>query len=106
MCERSEVLASACAAARAFPLYTRKSGNNGGKRNVTVEFLLVGNDAVLTDSDMSCIRDAAYGVRLAARITDTPCAEMNTDTFLEVGSPLMQGTASILGLFWGFSFPP
>lgn len=31
-----------------------------------------------------CLSSAADGVRLAARIVDTPCNEMNTDHFLEV----------------------
>ncbi|XP_045385530.1 probable aminopeptidase NPEPL1 isoform X2 [Lemur catta] len=30
-----------------------------------------------------CLANATEGVRLAARIVDTPCSEMNTDTFLE-----------------------
>lgn len=32
-----------------------------------------------------CLASATEGVRLAARIVDTPCNEMNTDNFLEVG---------------------
>lgn len=31
-----------------------------------------------------CLTSATEGVRLAARIVDTPCNEMNTDIFLEV----------------------
>lgn len=34
-----------------------------------------------------CLASATEGVRLAARIVDTPCNEMNTDTFLEVRVP-------------------
>lgn len=34
-----------------------------------------------------CLANATEGVRLAARIVDTPCNEMNTDTFLEVRGP-------------------
>ena len=34
-----------------------------------------------------CLASATEGVRLAARIVDTPCNEMNTDTFLEVRGP-------------------
>lgn len=34
-----------------------------------------------------CLTNATEGVRLAARIVDTPCNEMNTDTFLEVRGP-------------------
>lgn len=38
-----------------------------------------------------CLTNAAHGVRMAARIVDTPCNEMNTDHFLDV---------SKLHLFW------
>lgn len=33
---------------------------------------------------VQCLSNAADGVRLAARIVDTPCNEMNTDHFLNV----------------------
>jgi len=85
VCERSEVFASACAVARAFPLYSRKSGQSGHKSNITVEFLLVGpgSEQALTSAETSCLNDAAYGIQLAARIVDAPCSEMHTDAFLE-----------------------
>lgn len=35
-------------------------------------------------SSVQCLSNAADGVRLAARIVDTPCNEMNTDHFLDV----------------------
>lgn len=35
-------------------------------------------------SYLQCLSNAADGVRLAARIVDTPCNEMNTNNFLEV----------------------
>lgn len=35
-------------------------------------------------SPVQCLANAADGVRLAARIVDTPCNEMNTDHFLDV----------------------
>lgn len=88
VCERTDILASACAIARAFPIYTRKSSGNGVKRTVTVEFLVVGPECTLSESDITCVSDAAYGVRMAARLTDTPCAEMHTDAFIEVGFKL------------------
>lgn len=45
-CERSDVFASACALARAFPLFTHRSGasRRTEKKTVTVEFFLVGQD--------------------------------------------------------------
>lgn len=35
-------------------------------------------------SHVQCLSNAADGVRLSARIVDTPCNEMNTDHFLDV----------------------
>ena len=77
--------------ARALPLYSRKS-SGGGRRTVTVEFLLVPSTGVsrleemsgrsIEETDLQCLRDVAEGVRLAARITDTPCKDMHTDSFI------------------------
>lgn len=46
VCERADAFASACALARAFPLFTLRSGaaRRTEKRTVTVEFFLVGQD--------------------------------------------------------------
>lgn len=46
VCERSDVFASACAIARAFPLFTRRSASSRRKekKHVTVEFITVGQD--------------------------------------------------------------
>uniref|UniRef100_A0A8C0NLX7 Probable aminopeptidase NPEPL1 n=1 Tax=Canis lupus familiaris TaxID=9615 RepID=A0A8C0NLX7_CANLF len=86
VCERSDAFASACALARAFPLFTHRSGasRRSEKKTVTVEFFLVGQDnGPVEVSTLQCLTNATEGVRLAARIVDTPCNEMNTDTFLE-----------------------
>ncbi|XP_030635593.1 putative aminopeptidase NPEPL1 [Chanos chanos] len=86
VCERSDVFASACAIARAFPLFTRRSASTRRteKKLVTVEFVVVGQDnGPLELSMLECLTHATDGVRLAARIVDTPCSEMNTDHFLE-----------------------
>ncbi len=100
VCERSDVLASACAIARAFPLFTRKSNSNQSKRKVIVEYLLVGaaSDSHLTEAELQCLTDAADGVRLAARITDTPCAEMHTDIFIDVRASSLILNSSLIGL--------
>uniref|UniRef100_A0A669EYE4 Aminopeptidase like 1 n=2 Tax=Oreochromis TaxID=8139 RepID=A0A669EYE4_ORENI len=63
VCERSDVFASSCAMARAFPIFSRRSASS---------LLLI-----------ICLSNAADGVRLSARIVDTPCNEMNTDHFLD-----------------------
>ncbi|XP_066521145.1 probable aminopeptidase NPEPL1 [Hoplias malabaricus] len=86
VCERSDVFASACAIARAFPLFSRRttSSRRTEKKGVMVEFIIVGQDnGPLESSTLECVSNAADGVRLAARIVDTPCSEMNTDHFLE-----------------------
>ncbi|KAG9259421.1 probable aminopeptidase NPEPL1 [Astyanax mexicanus] len=86
VCEQSDVFASACAIARAFPLFTRRttSSRRTEKKHVTVEFITVGQEnGPLVLSTVQCLSNAADGVRLAARIVDSPCSEMNTDHFLE-----------------------
>ncbi|CAL9705050.1 unnamed protein product [Knipowitschia caucasica] len=86
VCERSDVFASACAISRAFPLFSRRSSasRRAEKKRVTVEFVTVGADSSpLGAPELQCLSNASDGVRLAARIVDTPCNEMNTDHFLE-----------------------
>ncbi|XP_049588704.1 probable aminopeptidase NPEPL1 [Syngnathus scovelli] len=95
VCERSEVFASACAISRSFPIFSRRSASSRRveKKHVAVEFVIVGQDNTQMDeAELECLSNTADGVRLAARIVDTPCNEMNTDHFLEeikaVGSKL------------------
>ncbi|KAB0407425.1 hypothetical protein E2I00_012438, partial [Balaenoptera physalus] len=67
-------------------LPSRRSGasRRPEKKTVTVEFFLVGQDnGPVEVSTLQCLTSATEGVRLAARIVDTPCNEMDTDTFLE-----------------------
>ncbi|XP_055490371.1 probable aminopeptidase NPEPL1 isoform X2 [Leucoraja erinacea] len=85
VCEYADVFALACALARAFPLFTRRTGldKREDKLTVTVQFILVGeNIEPLCESTLACLSNAAEGIRLAARIVDMPCCEMNTDDFL------------------------
>lgn len=96
MCDKKDVFASACAVARAYPLYSRKSGNNGGdnaectddKIVVNVEFVVIENETIateniLTDTDIECLTNTMDGIRLAAKIVDMPCNEMNVSHFIE-----------------------
>ncbi|XP_012160470.1 probable aminopeptidase NPEPL1 isoform X2 [Ceratitis capitata] len=110
VCDRSDLFASACAVARAFPLYSRKtcSGAQGkvesysqdevmekeddGNANVNpvinVEFIVIETDGQvceeeLQSTDIACIEEAARGIRLAARIVDMPCNEMNVSHFVK-----------------------
>ncbi|XP_056130010.1 probable aminopeptidase NPEPL1 [Lampris incognitus] len=86
VCERSHVFASSCAIARAFPIFSRRSTSSrrADKKTVTVEFVIVGQESSPLDlTELKCLSNAADGVRVAARIVDTPCNEMNTDHFLD-----------------------
>ncbi|XP_076469917.1 putative aminopeptidase NPEPL1 [Babylonia areolata] len=85
VCERADLFASACAIARAFPLYSGKSNMSDEPRVVMVEVVLVGpgKEETLTPEDIQALTAASEGVRLAAKITDMPCSEMHTDAFVE-----------------------
>uniref|UniRef100_S4R664 Aminopeptidase like 1 n=1 Tax=Petromyzon marinus TaxID=7757 RepID=S4R664_PETMA len=86
VCERADVLACCGAVSRTFPLFSRRSvvTRRAEKRSVSVEFILVGlNNGPLDTGALQCLSSLAEGVRLAARIVDMPCSEMNTDHFLE-----------------------
>lgn len=107
VCERADLYASACAVARAFPLYSRKSravhqqGASSASAEaapatptppvVNVEFVLLetdgstvctGDDARLTAAEVQTLQDAADGIRLAARLVDAPPNEMNVVQFV------------------------
>ncbi|CAG0879360.1 unnamed protein product, partial [Darwinula stevensoni] len=84
-CEYRDVFASLCAVARVFPLYSRRTSQmDKNQKVVNLEFYLVGDSkkVSLSEEDVNCLNAAAEAVQLSARIVDTPCNEMNTDTFL------------------------
>ncbi|XP_059620283.1 probable aminopeptidase NPEPL1 [Phlebotomus argentipes] len=88
VCEKKDLFASACAVVRAFPLYSRK--NRRGPipaSTVHVEFIVLEGDKILLEPlstpEISCIENVTQGIRLAAKIVDTPCNEMNVSHFLE-----------------------
>ena len=95
MCERSEVLSSACALVRAFPQFSRKTNSTTSDSSskardrlssdqvINVEFICTDGRSV-TDEDVPCLNHVAKGIQIAARIVDTPCNEMHTDAFLDV----------------------
>lgn len=85
VCETADVFASGCAVARAFPLYSRKTDDKNSAREklVNVEFICVDGIGKLTQEDFQVLNDAAKGIQLTQRITDTPCNEMHTDQFIE-----------------------
>lgn len=93
VCERSDVFASGCAVARAYPMYSRKTPMTGPAPStpptVSVHFLLVSEEsatleAPLSAAELKCLQTAAHGVRLAAKIVDMPCSEMNVAHFVAV----------------------
>ncbi|XP_011191822.1 probable aminopeptidase NPEPL1 isoform X1 [Zeugodacus cucurbitae] len=108
VCDRADLFASACAVARAFPLYSRKTcGGQSKSENysqdevmdndesydsvrpiINVEFIIIEKDgqvceASLESTDILCIEEAARAIRLAARIVDMPCNEMNVSHFVK-----------------------
>jgi len=96
VCEKKHALPSACAIAKAFPLYSKKSKlSDKEKCLITIEFVLVTPNAdgtsfkvgqeQLSMDDLKVMEIATEAVRNAARIVDMPCSEMHTDRFLEVG---------------------
>jgi len=80
-CERADMFASACAVARAFPLFSRKSGTQS-EATITVEMVVVDGEPASAE-EVQLMQDAAAGIRLTARLVDTPCNEMHTDAFVE-----------------------
>ncbi|XP_050077513.1 probable aminopeptidase NPEPL1 [Anopheles maculipalpis] len=89
VCEKQDLLASACAVARAFPLYSRKTTKGANVEpppTVHIEFVLVGGDspteAEITEEDVLVLANVTVGIRLTARIVDAPCNEMNVSGFL------------------------
>ena len=86
VCERSEAFASACAIARAFPTYSRKSSwAKLPSKTVTVEFVFVrSNDLPLSNEDAECMNVVADSIRLSARLVDMPCQDMHTSAFVQV----------------------
>jgi len=86
VCERSDMYASACAVARAYPTYSRKTATGTATTDytVTVEFILVGSgDLPITHEDVQIMNESAYAVRLSAYIVDSPPNEMHTDGFIQ-----------------------
>ena len=87
MCDKNDLYASACAVARAFPMYSRKSNQNELAPRINVEFILIENDSissyVLSSDDIDCLTNAARGIRLTAEIVDKPCNEMNVSHFID-----------------------
>ncbi|XP_046387186.1 probable aminopeptidase NPEPL1 [Ischnura elegans] len=92
ICERADIYASACAVARAYPCFTRKTSPPKSQPvEVTLEFLIVNENAgekrppfvTLSKEEAESLHSSIDAIRLAARIVDTPCSEMNVNHFLK-----------------------
>jgi len=59
-----------------------------GSQKIDIEFIVIEKNGEITtealsNDDIDCLERAVYGIRLAARIVDTPCNEMNVSHFIE-----------------------
>ena len=107
--EPAHAFAAVCAVARAFPGYSRKTGE-------AAEAQLQVRVAVLTDgaTDTERIEAGVEGIRLAAKLVDMPAAELDVPAFIEVARDVaarvdaelnvLEGAAAAhagLGGLWG-----
>ncbi|XP_071447845.1 probable aminopeptidase NPEPL1 [Hetaerina americana] len=92
VCEQCDVYASACAVARAYPCFSRKTSPPKNQPvEVTLEYLIVNQNAhekqtpfvTLSQGEVKALESSINAIRMAARIVDTPCSEMNVDHFLK-----------------------
>ncbi|KAJ3058616.1 putative aminopeptidase npepl1, partial [Quaeritorhiza haematococci] len=79
---KEEAFAAGCAVAKAIPLYSRKTGKEVDV-NRTVRVVFVLQEGSTEGINYNEIQLAANGIRLAARLTDMPTSELNTDTYLD-----------------------
>ncbi|KAI8804991.1 aminopeptidase-like 1, isoform CRA_d [Cladochytrium replicatum] len=70
--------------ARAFPLYSRKTGSASqvAPRQIYVQFM-VGGVPFTDGQTLLRVANAAEGIRLAARLVETPAGELNVSTYLD-----------------------
>ncbi|XP_025200402.1 probable aminopeptidase NPEPL1 [Melanaphis sacchari] len=94
VCERKDMFASGCAAARAFYDYCRKTKIYVGKLKeqkkatvtVTVEFLILpdsNGETKVEKEEIATLERIANAIKMTARIVDTPCNDMNVNHFLD-----------------------
>ncbi|KAJ3156414.1 putative aminopeptidase npepl1 [Geranomyces variabilis] len=79
---QDQVLSAGAAVARAFPLYNKKTAAQKLKpRTVNVEISTAGGKET-TAEQYRHLGNIADSIRLAARLTDMPCSELNTTTYI------------------------
>ncbi len=86
--EPSHAAAAALATARGLPLFRAKSGEVHEQR---VRVCAFGPSGPITDPE---IQSGIDGVRLAARLVDTPACELHTDAFVEEARAVAERTGS------------
>jgi probable aminopeptidase NPEPL1 len=87
---------SALAIARAFPLYSGKSKQDGDAQEIHVAF--VGPNGPVSESRAQV---AMAGVRMAARLVDMPCSELHTNAFVDEARGVAERTGSKITVIQG-----
>nr|XP_002131747.1 probable aminopeptidase NPEPL1 [Ciona intestinalis] len=86
VCKEEEMFPCGCAIARSFSLFSMRTDSGGATkpaRNITVEFVVVGESTCNMVDVAACLQDTADSIQMAARIVDTPCNIMNTTQFVK-----------------------
>ena len=85
--EETHVGPLACALAKAFPLFSSKSSPSDDEqteaRKVQATFVKADGTEVKDKARLNAATVASEGVRLAARLVDTPPEDMTTEIFAE-----------------------
>ncbi|KAI9293232.1 peptidase M17, leucyl aminopeptidase [Neoconidiobolus thromboides FSU 785] len=87
------ILPFCSAVARAFPLYTRKTKSQSNK-TLTVNFVGI-NGTPLSDINLGELQVVSENIRLAARLSDMPCSELNTNTYIEEVKAAIKGLDNV-----------
>lgn len=87
----ADLSAAAAATSRSFPLYHTKTSKKGDQPVKTARVAFLGADGQSLEASATD-KATAIGVRLAARLVDTPCSEMNTDHMVAEARRVAQAT--------------
>lgn len=86
--EPAHALAACAASAKAFPLYSRKSGT---RREQVISVQAIAPDGVVFEPRAQATMD---GVQFAARLVDAPCSELNTTAFVAEAKEVAERTGA------------
>ncbi|KAA0160016.1 hypothetical protein FNF28_05596 [Cafeteria roenbergensis] len=79
-----EYLPAYCVAvAKAFPMYSRKSGA-GARASRRTAITLVPSGAGVTEEALDAVRSVCASARIAAALVDAPASELHTDAFVDI----------------------